>query len=365
MLVSPNITPYNDSRQTLPYTTKMATDYIMPFEGATHSHTLMAFPSIKSADSEEHLVNLQNEVVNIANTIARFEPVHLYTRPHLVSLASKKAGDNVIVKTATADQLWIRDSGPTYVYDKNGQRTAINFNFNYWGSKLPFTGDEDIAVQIAKQESQPCIHSKIVTEGGAIEHDGQGTFLATESSLINDNRNPGMSKTQIEEELRTMLGVTHFIWVPGVKDFDITDYHIDILARFTEPGVVVISKPAPNAPEFAVKAYQEACDIISSSKDALGRSLAVHEVVEPDLTKLGEPDSGNEVVASYVNYLLVNGAVILPAYGQDTDEEALKVMKKLFPSREVVQVLLNMLPRTGGGIHCSTQQVITPTRLPN
>lgn len=338
--------------------------YTMPVEGAPHSHTLMAFPSIASADNEEHLEQLQTEVVNIANTIARFEPVHLYTREALVTAAKKRAESNVVVKTATADQLWMRDSGPTYVYDQNNKRVAVNFNFNYWGKKLTPTGDEAISAQIAEQEQQRSVPSKLVTEGGAIEHDGQGTFLGTESSLINDNRNPGMTKADIEAELKVMLGVSHFIWIPGVKGHDITDYHIDILARFTEPGVVVLSKPAPNSPDFTHRAYEEARDILTNSKDARGRSLTVHDVEEPDLTQLGTPDENNEVVASYVNYHLVNGAVILPKYGQEEiDNKAFNLMKKLFPSREVVQVLLNMLPRTGGGIHCATQQVITETRV--
>lgn len=336
----------------------------MPVEGAPHSHTLMAFPSIASADNEEHLEQLQTEVVNIANTIARFEPVHLYTREALVTAAKERAESNVFVKTATADQLWMRDSGPTYVYDQNNKRVAVNFNFNYWGKKLTPTGDEAISVQIAEQEQQPSVPSKLVTEGGAIEHDGQGTFLGTESSLINDNRNPGMTKADIEAELRVILGVSHFIWIPGVKGHDITDYHIDILARFSEPGVAVLSKPAPNSPEFTHRAYEEARTILTSCKDARGRSLIVHDIEEPDLTQLGTPDENNEVVASYVNYHLVNGAVILPKYGQDeVDNKALRLMKKLFPSREVVQVLINMLPRTGGGIHCATQQVITETRV--
>lgn len=337
--------------------------YTMQAEGAPHSHTLMAFPSIASADSEEHLEQLQTEVVNIANTIAKFEPVHLYTRQDLVKAATERAGTNVFVKTATADQLWIRDSGPTYVYDQNNQRVAIDFNFNYWGKKLTPTGDEGISAQIAEQEKQPSFRSKLVTEGGAIEHDGKGTFLGTESSLINDNRNPGMTKADVEAELSAMLGFTSFIWIPGIKGHDITDYHIDILARFTEPGVVVLSKPAPNSPDFAQRAYDEAGIILRSSKDAQGHSLVVYDVEEPDLTKLGTPDENNEVVASYVNYHLVNGAVILPKYGQDdTDDEALKTMKMLFPAREVVQVPINMLPRTGGGIHCATQQVIQETR---
>lgn len=331
----------------------------MPAEGARHSHTLMAFPSIASAEAEDDLHCLQEEVLSIADAIAKFEPVHLYTRHELVSTAEAKVGSNVFVKTATVDQLWIRDSGPTWAYDRNGLRTAIDFRFNYWGKKLPATGDENLAAQIADSENQRYVKSRLTTEGGAIEHDGHGTFLGTESSLINDNRNPELTKADIEAELESMLGVNRFIWVPGVKGYDITDYHIDILARFIEPGVVLLSKPASNAPEFAIKAYEEAYTIISKSTDAQGRPLTVHSCTEPDLSKLGSSDKDNEVVASYVNYHLVNGAVILPKYGQEKpDSQALKLIKQLFPLREVVQVLINMLPRTGGGIHCATQQVI-------
>lgn len=335
--------------------------YSMPFEGDLHSHTLMVFPSLASVYSEEDLNASQEEVINIANTIARFEPVHLYTREEQMVKAESMAGTNVHVKAARVDQLWARDSAPTYVYDKQGSRTAVNFNFNYWGKKLPSTGDEDLVAQVVKQESQPTVRSRLTTEGGAIEHDGQGTFLATESSLINDNRNPGMSKAEIEGELRAMLGVSSFIWIPGVKGHDITDYHIDILARFVRPGVVVLSKPASSAPDFVVNAYEEAKRVLSNSRDARGRALTVHTCREPDTSLLGPPDESNEVVASYVNYHLVNGAVILPRYGQqEPDNEALELFKLLFPEREVVQVYLNMLPRSGGGIHCATQQVIAP-----
>lgn len=348
--------------QTVTGTSRGDLSFTMPAEGAHHSHTIMGFPSIASAESEDDLSHLQAEVISIANAIARFEPVHLYARADLLTAAAARAGANIFVKEAGIDQLWVRDSAPTYAYDQDGQRTAINFNFNYWGKKLVPTGDQDLSARIADSEGQPTVRSRLVTEGGAIEHDGEGTFLGTESSLINDNRNPGMTKADIEAELNAMIGVTNFIWIPGVKGYDITDYHIDILARFTEPGVVLLSKPAPNAPEFALKAYEEARTILSSSKDARGRSLTVHDCEEPDLKKLGAADKDNEVVASYVNYHLINGAVILPKYGQEEcDQQALQLMRQLFPSREVVQVLINMLPRTGGGIHCATQQVIPPT----
>ncbi|KAJ9613174.1 hypothetical protein H2200_003115 [Cladophialophora chaetospira] len=331
----------------------------MPAESSRHSHTLMAFPNRESADSPEHLEALQSEVTNIANAIARFEPVHLYTSEALIPEAKSMVSANVFVKQASVSELWIRDSGPVFVQDlSTGKRTVVKFNFNYWGGKLSFRGDEEIASQIAADANEPWITSKLTMEGGGIEHDGEGTFLGTESCIVNGNRNPGFSKRQVEAELTVKLGVTHFIWIPGVKGYDITDYHIDALARFTSPGVVLLSKPGPNAHPIAIDVYNSARDILTAAKDARGRSIMVHDCEEPDITQLGPPDEHNETIASYANYLLVNGGVIIPRYGQERqDVAALELFKRLFPQREVVQVLINILPRTGGGIHCATQQV--------
>jgi len=239
-----------------------------------------------------------------------------------------------------------------------GRRTAVQFNFNYWGSKLPFRGDENIATQIAADAEEPSTSSKLTMEGGGIEHDGEGTFLGTESCIVNDNRNPGLSRSDVEAELTDKLGVTHFIWIPGVKGFDITDYHIDALARFTAPGVVLLSKPGLNAHPVAIDVYNSARDILTAAKDAKGRTITVHDCEEPDITQLGPPDEHNEVIGSYANYLLVNGGVIMPKFGQKRqDIAAFELFKRLFPQREVLQVKINILPRTGGGIHCATQQV--------
>ncbi|OAP62750.1 hypothetical protein AYL99_01977 [Fonsecaea erecta] len=331
----------------------------MPAESTRHSHTLMAFPSLESAESPEHLEALQSEVTSIANAISRFEPVHLYAREKLIPQAKALVNSNVSVRPATVSELWIRDSGPVFVQDvSTGKRTAVRFNFNYWGGKLPAIGDENIAAQIAAHENNSSVTSKLTMEGGGIEHDGEGTFLGTESCIINDNRNPGITKSEAEAELTDKLGVTHFIWIPGVKGFDITDYHVDALARFTSPGVVLLSKPGPNAHQIAIDVYNSARSILTSARDARGRTLTVYDCEEPDVTLLGAPDKHNEVIGSYANYLLVNGAVIAPKFGQERqDTAALGLFKKLFPDREVVQVPINMLPRTGGGIHCSTQQV--------
>lgn len=331
----------------------------MPAESAPHSYTIMGFPSIESAESQEHLEALQSEVTSIANAISHFEHVHLYASDRLISQAKSMVNDNVYVKPATLNELWVRDSGPVFVRDlSTGKRTAVNFNFSYWGGKLPRIGDEKVAAQIASHANEATVTSKLTLEGGGIEHDGEGTFLGTESCIINDNRNPGMSKSDVEAELRDKLGVSHFIWIPGIKGFDITDYHIDALARFTSPGVVLLSKPSPNAESIVIDAYNSARSILTSARDAKGRALTVHDCEEPDTKLLGPPDKFNEVIGTYANYLLVNGGVIMPKFGQEKqDTSAFELFKKLFPGRQVVQVPLNILPRTGGGIHCSTQQV--------
>lgn len=332
----------------------------MPAESARHSYTLLAFPKLESAQDEEHWTALKSEVTQIANAISRFEPVHLYACEELLTEAQSMVGANISVKPASVSELWIRDSGPIFVQDLSTEkRTAVKFNFNYWGNKINLAGDEKVAAEIADQEGEISITSTLTLEGGAVEHDGEGAFLGTESSIINDNRNPGLTKSDVEAELTAMLGVTHFIWLPGHKGFDITDHHIDVLARFTSPGVVLLSKPGQNAHPVVVEVYNSARSILASARDAKGRRLIVHECEEPDTTQLGPPlDEFNQVIASYCNYLVVNGGIVLPSYGQEKqDTAALELLKRLFPDREVVQVLINSLPRTGGGIHCATQQV--------
>jgi agmatine deiminase len=323
----------------------------------------MAFPSLASAEDQVHLEHLQSEVTTLANTIARFEPVQLYAREELVDVARQRVAPNVQVVPSTAvDQLWIRDSGPTLVQDvARGHVAAIDFNFDYWGGKLPRTGDQTLASEIAADNGLVAVQARMVAEGGALEVAGDGTFLGVESCLINDNRNPGMTRGDVEAELSRLLGVSRFIWLKGVKDHELTDYHVDALARFAtstaEGAVVVLSKPGPHAPAPVAAAYEEARCALVGSIDATGRPLTVYDCQEPNLNNLRQPGD-HDVVASYVNYYLVNGGLIMPRFGDDEpDEQAYALFQHLFPAREIVQVPLNALPRTGGGIHCATQQV--------
>ncbi|KAH6873937.1 hypothetical protein B0T10DRAFT_533164 [Thelonectria olida] len=333
--------------------------YVMPPEWAPHSRTMTVWPDFSSIPDHAFLNAARQEVSAIATAIARFEPVTMYTRPENVEAAQATVSRNVsVVGLEEARQLWVRDTGPIVVKDVSTSRSAgLGLNFNYWGAKLPREGDEFVAERILSGMDLSLHSCPFQAEGGAIEVDGEGTLLATESSILNTNRNPDVNKQQMERHFHNAFGVRKTIWLPGVKGYDMTDYHIDAFVRFIKPGAVILSKPPGSAEQVTQDAYEEAKYMLDRESDAVGRQLQVFEVNEPDLGDIPGSEFG-ETVASYVNYLVVNGGLIIPRFGvASTDEDALATFRKCFPGREIVQVHLNALPNMGGGIHCATQQV--------
>lgn len=273
------------------------------------------------------------------------------------SLPSLLTSNNKIsVVEMQMENLWMRDTGPVFVVAREGGVKGIDFGFNYWGAKFPQKEDIGLARRILNHIGVERVDAQLCTEGGALEIDGEGTLLATESSLINPNRNPGMSKEQVEEILKSALGIQKVLWFKGVKDEDSTDCHIDALARFLEPGRVLLSKPHGSRKDIWMEVYEDARKVLEKEKDANGRAFHVIDLPEPDLDQLEGGDE-EDMVASYVNYYLANGAVIVPCFGDErADRRCAEVFRELFPGRELVQVKINILPRTGGGIHCATQQ---------
>lgn len=334
----------------------------MPAESTPHARTLMAWPSLYSTDDHQDVLHgSRQEVAAIANAISQFEPVTLFASKNHVCNAEKAVNSNVSVVPLQVDNLWMRDTGPIYVESSEGKIAGVNFNFNDWGNKdYPDRSvDWTTAHRILRKDGTYEVKTNVTTEGGALEIDGEGTLLATESSIINDNRNPGLSKQQIEQTLSQTLGIEKFIWVKGVKGEEITDGHIDGLARFVRPGVVVLSRPAPDSEKVWLDAYDQARAVLETSTDARGRKLVIHDIDEPanvDFPELTDEDDAPAL--NYVNYLLVNGGLIMPKFGdKEADENARAIMQDLFPDRRVVQVYLHWLALSGGGIHCATQQV--------
>jgi len=239
---------------------------------------------------------------------------------------------------------------------------GVNFWFNGWGNKQIHGNDSKVAESLLAHYELPCMDSGVVGEGGAFETDGKGTLLVTESSVVNDNRNKGVSKDELEKRLKASMGITKVIWFPGVKGKDITDAHVDCLARFASEGVVVLNRPykgANDSTDVWTKSSDEAKAILEKSTDASGKPFKIVELHEPHPDKISYTGKNSDTfLSSYVNYLVTNGGVVMPKFGDaEADLEAKTILEGLYPGREVVAVEINTLASGGGGIHCSTHDL--------
>lgn len=360
-----------------------AAAFFRPAEWDRHSGVIMAWPAAANdayLDDKDGLKGVTKDISKIVEAVALFEPVTLVVVPERLKEAESKFKRTKNVTLLPVDgyaklDLWMRDMAPTFVVnddDKDAKLHAVDYNFNGWGNKYPTGTNNSLAGIIASKKNVPVVRSSLVTEGGSLEVDGDGTLLITESSVLIDNRNPCSNKTQIEEELYRTLGVDKIIWLPGRRNLEVTDGHVDGLVRFIAPGKVLLSRPSSTSDSGDVWAqvYQEAYDILASTTDARGRRFQITEVVEADIDELDidghtrkDIESGKEDYPSltYVNYLVVNDGVIFPQFGdKKADKAALKVMEDLYPGREVEPVYIYELPFYGGGIHCSTQEIPVP-----
>ncbi|MFD7983537.1 agmatine deiminase family protein [Kitasatospora indigofera] len=326
----------------------------MPAEWQPHTRTFMAWPALEEVWGDQ-LAAVRRDIAGVAQAVAGFEPVVLMARPDQSTEARRLCGDSVEVLDLQVDDLWARDTGPTFVTGPPGL-AGVDFNFNGWGGKQTHDNDGRVAAALLGHYGIRRIQAQVTAEGGAVEVDGEGTLMATESSLVNPNRNPGRTRDQIQAALQELLGVQRVIWFQGVAGKDITDCHVDALARFAEPGVVVLHRPGPDAPpDIWSTASDQALQVLRTATDAKGRSLRVVELTEPDFSKID--GGGDDFLATYLNYYVVNGGVIMPRFGdRDADARAAAVLAELHPDRQVVQVGINAIAAGGGGIHCSTQQ---------
>lgn len=326
-----------------------------PSESAAHARTVMGWPPADSVWGRDTAA-VRRDVTAIARTVAAYEPVLLLAAAEDAEGARKACGGGVEVADVPVDDLWLRDSGPVFVTGPDGGSAGIDFRFNGWGGKQEHPRDGLVARRVLEAVGVPRAAAPVVAEGGSLETDGEGTLLVTESSLVNDNRNPGRSRDDIEKTLKELLGVRKVIWLAGVRGEDITDCHVDALARFAGPGTVVLSSPPPGSrPDVWTRVYEQARTALETATDARGRALEIVELPEPDPARLGH--RGADFLGCYVNYYVVNGAVVLPRFGdRHADERAAAVLRDLHPGREIRPVEIHTLAEGGGGIHCATQQ---------
>ncbi|NES02461.1 MAG: agmatine deiminase family protein [Okeania sp. SIO2F4] len=329
--------------------------FFMPDEAEPHLSTWMAFSASADIWGRKYASGVQDNLARIAKAIVKYEPVKMLVRKEDYKVAIAKCGTDVELIVCPIDDLWMRDTGCVFVVNDAGEKAAIDFNFNGWGNKQYHSRDAKVARFVAKQSGVPLFNTDLVFEGGGIEVDGQGTAIVTESCIINDNRNPGWSKADCEAELKALLGLHKIIWLPGIRGYDITDGHTDFYARFAAPGVVIAGyDPDPDSFDHAVT--KKHLQILRSATDADGNQLEVVVLEGPKKIRSGY-ETDDDFAAGYINFYVINGAVIAPEFGdRQADRRAKETLAELFPGRDIVQINIDEIAAGGGGIHCTTQQ---------
>ncbi|MFD7452868.1 agmatine/peptidylarginine deiminase [Kitasatospora sp. NPDC059827] len=330
----------------------------VPADDVPHARTWMSWPSRRGVWGLR-LGGVQEDIALIARTIAQFEPVVMCAPDdYTADKARSWCGPSVEVITAIpTDDLWMRDIAPVFRRDGHGGLEAVVLNFNGWGNKQVHYDDARAAERIAAHRGLRHSYADFVGEGGAVETDGDGTVMATESSLVNKNRNRGMSRDEIEDAVLEAYGADKMIWLPGIKGEDITDDHVDVTSRFIRPGVVMVQLPPADRNDSWARDAREQFAILSAATDARGRRLQVIPVHGPDTVR----SRSSKFVDSYLNFVLVNGGVITAQFGDAyKDAAARDALAAAFPGRHVVQLDVDRLMTGGGGIHCSTMQEPLP-----
>jgi agmatine deiminase len=334
--------------------------WLMPAETAPHDRIWMAFPraglSLGETGAEAEAGYAAWAVV--ANTVAQFEPVTMVADPSEVERATRMLDSGIEVVEAPLDDFWMRDFGPTFVFDENGTLGAVDWTFNAWGAQewATWTKDAEIARFIAAKTGAELVSSTMVNEGGAIHVDGEGTVIITETVQLDPGRNPYLDRARVEAELARTIGATHVIWLPRglTRDYEQfgTRGHVDMVAAIPSPGVLLLHRQDDAShPDYAV--MRDLREFLETTQDASGRHWQIIDLPAPVTVK----DEHGFVDWNYVNHLVVNDGVIACGYGEEAaDAKAREILAEAYPGRRVVTVDAREILARGGGIHCITQQ---------
>jgi agmatine deiminase len=327
----------------------------MPAEWAPHLRTWMCWPCRTEAwGGPEGLLRAKQAYARVARAISSFEPVVMAVRPHDMAEAKLACAGKVEFFEVFLDDSWSRDFGPTFLLGSGGARAGVQWQFNAWGNKYrPFDHDGEFATRVLKHQDVPIYTAPFVCEGGAIHVDGEGTLITTEQCLLNPNRNPDLTREEIEEGLALFTGARRIIWLGEGFSDDETDGHVDNIACFAAPGRVMVGVPASKSnPDW--EPVQEAIRRLRSMKDAEGRSFEVVGIEQPQQAR--QDWRGRPLAASYINFYVPNGGVVMPGFSDPNDEKARAVIADCFPGRDILQIEALDIVEGGGGIHCITQQ---------
>lgn len=350
-----------------------ADGYWMPAEWEPHAGCWMLFPH-RPDNWRESAGPAQAAFARVAAQISRFEPVTVGVSAAVVSRARALLPSSVRLVELETDDAWMRDVGPTFVVNANGEVRGVDWRFNAWGGAAKglyaqWDRDDLVAAEVCDRAGIPYYRAEFVMEGGAIHVDGQGTALATRQCLLNPNRGNRLTESLVERRLRDYLGVRRVIWLDEGILFDETDGHVDNIACFVAPGHVVLAWcDNPRDPQYRVS--RSAFEVLADSTDANGRRLMVSRLPLPGPLSMSAQEAagivavdgskprraGDRLAASYVNFYIANGAVIVPQFGDVNDAAAVRILAGFFPDRQIVPVAGREILLGGGCIHCITQQ---------
>lgn len=362
-------------------------DFRMRAEWEPHEGTWLAWPHEKFYPG--HQMKLERIWLEITAALHEHENVHIIVpdesrRDHVEhQLKFFDIGlDRIDFHEIETNDYWICDNGPLFVVDEEGKQAIVNWRFNGWGGRYPHDLDSQIALKVAKKLSLPVFEAPVVLETG-FEVNGQGTLIITESSVLNPNRNPGLSKEQVEEQLKRFLGLKKVIWVPGMDGNDPefgseeTDGHIDLQCRFVDESTVVYGWPdnVDEGSPFYKRVLKVTLDILENATTESGKPLtlipmpmpkhpfystshagAVKHISATQRAMLAAPASGLGVYCAYLDWHVANDVVLAPIYGDENDLRAMSIIGEQFPGREVVGIDSRSLLEGGGIIHCVTKE---------
>ncbi len=354
--------------------TPAADGYRMPGEFEPHCGCWIAWPE-RPDNWRLGAKPAQAAYAAVAEAINASDPVTMAVSDAQFEHCRSVLSPSIRVVEISTDDAWMRDMGPTFLVDDRGGRRGVDWRFNAWGGLhgglyFPWDRDERVASKVLEIEGAERYRAPMVLEGGSIHVDGQGTVMATEECLLNPNRNPELSREQIEQALFEHLGAEKMIWLGRGVFGDETDGHVDNLACFARPGVVLLTYAEDRSdPQHAISA--DAQQRLQAATDARGRRLEVVRLPSPGPVTITEEEAsgvdaaegslprraGDRLTASYVNFYPGNSRVVFPLLDERCDEQAADILRRCFPERDVVGVPAREILLGGGNIHCITQQI--------
>lgn len=349
--------------------------FYMPSELAEHKCTYLLWPE-RPDNWRDGAKPAQKAYREVIEKIAKHEPVVVGVNQSQYLHVLGMNMENVSVVEMSNNDSWIRDSGATMVVNNTGEMRAVDWGFNAYGGVVdgiyyPWDFDDYVAAKMAAIERVDRYVPDMIAEGGAFHTDGEGTLIVTEETMLSDDRNPDMTKDQIENILKEYTGVEKVLWLPcGVYMDEDTEGHVDNICQFVAPGKVVLAWE-DNTEDPQHERSVKDLEYLESVTDARGRKLEVIKIHVPNVITITKEESegvdvvegtyprneGDRLPASYINYYNCNGAVILPVFNDPHDDEAIRILQECFPDKVIETVYAREILLGGGNIHCITQQV--------